>query len=640
MFSAGGRGEAGRGVTWRALIIAAALTPLNCAFILYGYLSGQSRPTTVSLFFNVVVTLLIVRAVNGLVARWRPRRALSHGELVTIYAVLAVASALCGLDQIQCLLPVVSYPYHYATAENRYEQLFLHDIKPWLAPSDTAALDAYHEGRVPLWRLTSMWRLWLAPAVAWGGFAFVLLFVMLCLNALFRRQWTDEAKLSFPIVQLPLELSRPGGRFLRNRLMWAGFGVAFCVDLMRGLHVIWPQVPDLWGERAGMDLGQMVRDAPWTAIGWTPLNVMPFAVGLAFLIPQDLAFSCWFFYVLWKFVRIATAAFGWGQIPRAPWIDEQCFGAYMLLFVFVLYADRRHLRAAVQATVGRRLLDDAREPLPYHWAIYGLVVGLLALLVWCIAAGMTWPAASGYLVIYLGISIAIARIRSELGSPVHDLHFMGPEVALTNAFGPSRLGKNNLILFTFFWSFNRAHRSHPMPHQIEAMKLADEAGADQRRLAWAMQLAALLGVAFGWAILLNAAHAYGGDRIRWKGVEAWGRLANWLQQPYETDWRAVTAMGSGLLFTAALAVMRARFAWWPLHPAGFAVSGSWSMALFAPSVFVAWLAKSLLLRYAGMTSFRPATYFFYGLVLGEFVAGFGWGVLGILLNRPMYNFLP
>jgi len=48
----------------------------------------------------------------------------------------------------------------------------------------------------------------------------------------------------------------------------------------------------------------------------------------------------------------------------------------------------------------------------------------------------------------------------------------------------------------------------------------------------------------------------------------------------------------------------------------------------------------LLLRYQGMTSYRPATFFFYGLILGEFVAGAGWGLLGNYLQRPMYNFLP
>ena len=105
-------------------------------------------------------------------------------------------------------------------------------------------------------------------------------------------------------------------------------------------------------------------------------------------------------------------------------------------------------------------------------------------------------------------------------------------------------------------------------------------------------------------------------------------------------WMMAGALALGVGFTIFLTAMRTRFLWWPFHPAGFAVSGSWSMSLFAPSLLISWLVKSLLLRYGGMGSYRPATHFFMGLILGEFVAGFGWGLLGNLLHLRMYNFLP
>jgi len=73
---------------------------------------------------------------------------------------------------------------------------------------------------------------------------------------------------------------------------------------------------------------------------------------------------------------------------------------------------------------------------------------------------------------------------------------------------------------------------------------------------------------------------------------------------------------------------------------GFAVSGGWSMALFGPSILVAWLIKSTLLRYGGMASIRPASRLFMGLVLGEFLAGTLWALYGIARHQPMYNFLP
>ena len=627
------------GVTPRAILLAIVLMVPNCLFVLWGLFSGQSRPATVSLFFNVVVTLLVLVAVNRLLGCFRPQAKLSPGELLAIYSMLSLSTAVCGLDQIQTMIPVVAHPFWAATPENRYEALFLKQVPPWVTCSDPAALDSYFDGQQHLWQ-SATWRLWLRPAAAWAVFSFAMLWVMLCLNALFRKQWTEEAKLSFPIVQLPLEMAQERTPLFRSRLMWAGFAVAFGICLVRGLHVLYPKVPSLGGDWARNDLGQMVKEPPWTAIGWTPLNVMPFGVGLAFLIPQDLAFSCWAFYLYWKLVRVLTVAFGFGNIPRAPWVDEQSFGAYMALCAFSLWSSRRHLREALLAAVGRQRFDDSQEPLPYRWALWGAVGGLAFLMAWCLAARMSFLPALGFLLLYVALSVAVARIRAELGSPVHDLHFTGPEVALTNVFGPSRLGRQNLIMYTFFWSFNRAQRSHPMPHQSEAMKLAERTGASQRRLAFALTLAAGFGIALGWGILLELMHYYGGTTQQWKGREAFNRLATWLQQPFQTNWHAVGAMGLGLGLTVLLSAMRSRFVWWAFHPAGFAVSGSWSMALFAPSIFASWLIKTIILRYAGITAFRPAAHFFYGLILGEFVGGAGWGLLGIALKRGMYNFLP
>jgi hypothetical protein len=196
----------------------------------------------------------------------------------------------------------------------------------------------------------------------------------------------------------------------------------------------------------------------------------------------------------------------------------------------------------------------------------------------------------------------------------------------------------NLIMFSCFWSFNRAHRSHPMPHQIESMKFADEARTDQRGMAWALSLAGALGILCAWWIMLDANFRYGGRSG--KGVEAFSRLQSWLTSPGETNWYVVAALVAGGAFTVFLGTMRAQFAWWPFHPAGFAVAGGWSMSLFAPSILMAWLIKTIVLRYGGMTSFRPASRFFMGMVVGEFLGGSWWGLYGILRKRPMYNFLP
>ena len=628
-----------RGATWRAVILGLLLIIPQAYFSLYGFTWGQSHPATVSLYFNVVVTIFLLVLVNGLLRRFAPRLALGHGELIVIYGMLTVVTALYGHDQLHNMVPVVAYPAWHATPENRWETLFVGDIANWLTVKDPRALRAYFDAREPM-LASPYWRPWATPALAWAGFMLVMTWVFLCINVLLRRQWTEESKLSFPIVQLPLELTSPKSGLLRAKLFWIGFGVAFAIDIVNGLHVLYPSVPSILGQYAGQyDLGRQLRTMPWRAIGWTPMAVFPFAIGLAFFIPLDLAFSSWFFYIFWKSVRIVTAALGIQQLPRAPWIDEQNFAGYLVLAGASLWTTRKHLNAALRSAFGGARIGDEGEPLPYRWAVWGGIAGIAALIVFCTQAGMSFPGAAVWLAIYLAISVGVARIRAELGSPVHDLHFMGPEVALVEAGGAEVWGKKSLIMYSFFFAFTRAHRSHPMPTQIEAMKLASETGINQQGLSGALMLAAGVGLVIGWYVMLDAFFRYGGQPS-YPGRGAWDRLQSWLEAPAGTNWYAVTAMAIGGIATLGLTAVRSRYAWFPFHPAGFAVSGTWSMALFAPSILVSWLAKAVILRYGGMSSFRPASTFFMGLIMGEFLAGAWWGTYGIITHRRMYNFLP
>src|ERR1039457_6321366 len=93
-----------RAVSARSVIIGLLLIIPNAWFNLYGYIWGQSRPDTVSLYFNVILTLAVICGCNGLLRRLLPRLALRQGELLTIYSMLAIGTAVCGLDQIQTML--------------------------------------------------------------------------------------------------------------------------------------------------------------------------------------------------------------------------------------------------------------------------------------------------------------------------------------------------------------------------------------------------------------------------------------------------------------------------------------------------------------------------------------------------------
>jgi hypothetical protein len=629
-------------ISLRAVLLGLVLIPVQAWFCTWTQIIWQSHPGTVSLYFNAVVTLLVLVAANFVLRRVAPKVALSAGELGVIYVMQALCTALFDHDQLHNLVPLVAAPVWNATPDNKWGDLFGQFLKPWFTPTDQHVLWAYFDSRMPILQ-TPYWRGWVAPALMWSLFMFAMWVTMLSLNALFRRNWTDESKLSFPIVQLPLEMINPRRELYRSKLMWIGFGIAAIIDVVNGLHVMYPSVPSFLGSY--YDLGAHMRSMPWQAIGWTPMNVFPFAVGLAFFIPLDLAFSCWFFYVWWKVVLIGSAAAGWGRIPRAPWVAEQCHGAYWALAMYSLYAGRKALGDAFRSLFGAKV-DDRGEPIPYRLAMVGLIAGFGGATAFLMAVGATFQAAVAWLVIYLMLSVAIARIRAELGSPVHDLHGVAPEAILVDAFTARGLGKPTLVAYSFMHSFTRAHRSHPMPVGIEAMKIASETGVSQGGLAAVLLLTVAFAAPVGWYTMINGASRMGsggiatGTMTTYSGYEAFSRLAGWLQQTAGTNWYSIGAVSVGLVTTVLLWVMRARFDWWPFHPAGYAVSGGFSMQLLAPSVFTSWLAKTMILRYGGMTAYRPASRFFAGLILGEFVAGTFWAVFGVMIRRPMYNFLP
>jgi len=86
-------------------------------------------------------------------------------------------------------------------------------------------------------------------------------------------------------------------------------------------------------------------------------------------------------------------------------------------------------------------------------------------------------------------------------------------------------------------------------------------------------------------------------------------------------------------------IMKSRFLWWPLHPAGYAICISgWFINWLWFSIFVSWIVKVIILRYGGIRVYRRSVPLFIGFVLGEYVIGCSWSILGTVLGMRMYAF--
>ena len=562
--------------------------------------------------------------------------ALSQGELLVIYVMLSVASATAGHSMMEILVSTLGHAFWFATPENDWKDLFWRYIPTWLAVADRDVLSGYYEGDSTLHTKRHLLG-WLMPVMSWFGFLFALLFVMLCITLIVRKPWTEDEKLAYPIIQLPARMTSEG--FFTNRLMWIAFGLTMAFDIINGLHHIFPTIPSVFEKEYRFRF----TEKPFSAMGWLRLGIYPFVLGIGFLIPLDLLFSSWFFFWIWKGQQLIGSVAGL-EGTGYPYINYQGFGAYMGIFLIAVWRGRKYLKNLFGTKVDPTSTRD--EPMSHRSLILAFIAGIAFLIFFCLRAGMSLWAILVFFGLYFAFSTAVSRMRAELGSPMHDLHYTGPERVMVAAVGTRPLGPNNLSMFSFFWFFTRTFDSHPMPHQLEGFKLASTAGIRSRFMLFAILIALFVGILSQfWALIsipyrLGAVHEMSRVPIIY-GAEPWRQLQNWLTHPLPPDYWALGFTGIGLLFALFLMLMRMKFFWFPFHPAAYAaVCGSWAVNYIWFTLLVAWGLKLILLKYGGRNTHRKAMPFFLGLILGQFTVGSLWTILGMVFNIPTYGIWP
>lgn len=624
-----------RCVTLRSVLLGALLIPVNVYWVLYTEcVTGVAMATMASLLYTAVCSLLLAVLANRAIGCLRRRWMLRPGELLVAYAMTCVATAVAGHDQVEVLVTAIAYPLYHATPENQWATLFGPHLTRWLLFTDERLLTAFWQGH------SSLSAAGAGPAAGgaffgWLVFAVAFYGAMLSLGALFRPRWSDAERLAYPLVQLPQQIAARPRALFTGRGFWAGFTVAAAIDLLNGLHALYPAVPGL--RVTATDLAPYLTTPLGRALGYMPVSLYPWIIGLGYLLPSEYLLSSTVFFWVWK----AEVAYGalYARGGRFPYVAEQSAGAYLGVALFAVWMAWPHLRAAWQGVWDRSAAEDPAAP---RWALPGLVAGFGGCLWGGLAVGMSWPVALVFFAVYLLVSLAVARVRAEMGVPAHDLLGCGPNRALTGLLGSAALGPKNLTGFAMMAWFNRAQRSHPMPHMVEGLELGTRFGERTEPMALAVSLGALLG--FGWAfwlmVHLGCRHGWAGvpTDASYFGADGWRMLANQLSLPQPPDPGVLAAMAVGAGGTLVLLWLRTLFVWWPLHPIGYAVTSYFFGAILWLPLAVAWVVKTLVLRAGGLRLYHRLLPFFLGLILGEFVVGGAWSVVGVLTGWPTYRF--
>lgn len=592
------------------------------------WMVGSSEITWSYFPIGVGAPFIVIVLVNALLRRLLGIKGLRPAELVVILSMGLVTAGI-PVFIVGTLLAIISSPYYAATPENLWENHIQPYLPNWAIPSsDGDAMRWFYEGAphgvgVP-------YAVWVGPLFWWLSLILGVYFVCFCFAVILRRQWVEHERLIFPLTEMPrMLIEENGSSVLGSKVFWIGCAVPFSILCFNIISFFSPGFPQIAIHTAIPVT--LHRDFP-------VLQVMLYfpVVGFLFLASTSITFSIWFFFLVAVLQEGITNlvgydvsspdAFVWGM-QSLSW---QAWGAFMAMVMWSLWMARGHLVAVFRHVFRRtgELADsEPDEMMPYSVAVYGAIIGLVAIFVWLCLSGMDAHIALlfmfGAFVAYVGIS------RLVVQSGVYYLTTPVVGQAFTTAVTGTAIAPNNLVALSLAYTWHGDVQSVFMPSAANAAKLAEfgprQGGA--RSLAWAIWLATVVGFLATISFVLSLSYKYGAGNFRsWyfqagagAGGMAFDGVIRQINNPVHTDPDKLLYLGIGALVYSILIICQYRLPWWPLHPVGLTVAPLWMTRLIAMSVFLAWAIKSVVLRYGGIGLYRSMRPFFIGLIAGFFV---------------------
>ncbi|MFP4057334.1 MAG: DUF6785 family protein [Candidatus Brocadiia bacterium] len=634
----------GRGATWRAALVGSAMcvligvgTPYACHVMHASYMALDfSTPAAVFLFF------ILVFGVNGVLRALWHRLALTSGELLVVFVMMAVGCAIPTMGVTSYLMSTIAAPFYYQAPENQWSRILLPHVRKWLYPDDPLAIRWLYEG-LPSGE-SIPWSAWAMPLAHWVSFLLALYLVMICVMVILRKQWVENERLIYPITHLPMEMvrqeARPGftNPVLRNPWLWAGFAIPFLLGCyiastryMRGL----PPIEMVTRLEIFRGAGELIFRLSFPMIGFS------------YLLSRSVAFSLWLFSLLTTVERAAMHMVGYEGTQKVdvysehaggPLICHQSQAALFVLVVFGLWVGRRHLRDVAAKAFGRgKEVDDSDEVLSYRQAFWGMVGGMVYLTMWLSHSGMDLWVAALFVLISLAAFLGITRIVAA-GGVAETRAAMPTSTVLISGVGSETLGPTNLVPMGMTYIWMADIRTFVMASAANGLKIVSDIKARKRPIFWMMGLAIVLTLGASIWSTMRLAYAYGGANandwfFRAGPTLPFQFMANLIKTPQGPNWEGLGFGAIGATVMGALLVLHHRFVWWPLHPLGFPIASIWLTGQIWFSIFLAWSVKSLVLRYGGAELYKRTRFFFLGLILGQYTASGMWIVIDLFTGK-------
>jgi len=649
-------------MSWRAFFIGllavaaiAAITPFNDFDLGNTYITGNHFPP--GPFF---LLLFLTLGLNVLIKLIKKAWALKQSELMLIWCMMIICATVPASGLMRFLFSLQAAPAYYADAPDLPNQRkVLQEMPESLVltkdPRSVAAED-FFEGQPELDEPRIYLSRWIRPLASWLLFVGLFYLATFFLTSVFRRQWVDVERLIFPLARVPLELTEGSAR---EELLPALFhSKPFAVGLIISLaFAVIRAAPVMLGATEGwlptVNVQQLLYDTPLAQMSFGSAYLFPIAVGIAFLVPADVALSVWLFFI---FTRLELQSAHWLGRPitggtYGAFMQWQQAGAFIVFTIMMFWAARRHLWAVVRKAIALdNSVDDSSEPISYRVSFWGLVLALAGIVGWYWFYGMRgWRIVMAMVLVALMFCVALvhARLVSQGGIFFTQQTWRPPMLlhSVTGGQAFSRMAAvvaqmQNAILI-------QDAREILSGHAMNALRISSV--FEKRKRLFLPIMLVVLAVAIGvgtYSTLqmyyevggLNIPNKYGTISLPKTTFTQAGRMITDARGSAEPHFGP---LGLGGVIMFFLTAMRARFYWWPVHSLGFLIGSTWPAQNLWFPFLLGWMAKVFIMKFGGGAMLRKTRSVFMGVIIGESIAIGISTLLGLLAGIKLgFIFLP
>ncbi len=641
-------------------LVICAVTPFNNMYLAATPLGGGHFP--LAPFFILILATLAAALASRLV--FRRKTMLTGLELLVSWGFMVVVSGIAYTGLARTFFINVTASTHFATVGNRWKEIVAPLVPPAWMPSDASAVETLYNGLEGGYRLGWLdvlakipWAAWAGPLAAWGVFILLCSLVMVCLVNLFSRQWISNERMNFPLLRVPTHMTEAYDQgqafgFFTDRYLLLGVCVPVFLHTINGIGFYDPAVPQI------PTLFLLGPYFPTTGFfsGFSKLRLYfyPAFIGFAYLTARQISLSFWVFYLLGGLLFGLFEVFGY-QIPSSalgvtfgPTLtrpeETQMIGAYGVFFLFIIWLARQHLfTAARDAVTFRRAPAAESEWFSAALSFWGFLAGLALLTAWCVYFGMSLVPALLLLGIFFVIMLVATRIICQGGLAYFTLT-AAPTDGLLAFFGSGFFSNIGLMMAAIMQKVLFVDlRESLMPSLMHFSKVGENV-RQKRLLLGGLAVALVLAVAVSFAAMLALCHKFGlrDLQVDWETqttVGVYENVQRLLEAPSGPNEWIIGFAVAGAVVMFVLVACYQRFYWWPIHPVGYLTMYSSAMRILWFSFLIGWMCNQLTLRYGGVALFRRVRMLFVGLIIGDFLMGGIYAVIGIYAGQS-YLVLP